>query len=214
MEERSFKLEMLLIIALPILFSLLGGIYLSDGTDRFFGASPGSGIGLFEVFMGVSLLTGILAFLVYWQKRFPATLVAIVIPLIYSVLIRSLTGETASVFKLFLPMLTFSLPVLGALIYVFYNRIFLRFRTFVFALVSAMLLAVYFRLQYLAMEIGVPQGFWVNRFVSSLLLFIFVALGLSVADMFITGKEMRKLREERRQKILNDEIEDEDDDAL
>lgn len=205
MEKRIFKPEMLLIIALPIVLSLLG---------RTSGQSPTpNGIGQNEIYLATGILTGILAFFVYLRWTTLALISTVVIPLVFSLLIVTLTPEPVSLTTLYPPLLIFAGLLYTGLRHIFYLPSLLRFRTIVFALFGAISMAVYFRLQYAMMKVSPEPGFWMNRFVNSFLLFIIVTVAISIADMIITNKEIRKLREERRRAILNDEIDDEDDDV-
>ena len=206
MEKRKFKPEMLLILALPIVLSLLAT-----------GGGPSSAqhsgtIGQFEIYLATSIMTALMALLLFWQKPMLAMASALIIPVIYSVLILQLTPEKVAIFQLFLPMLIFAILILVLLKYVFYNLRFLRFRTILFSIFAGGAMTIYFWLQYFMMKVPLEGGFWMNRFVNSLLLFIFIALGLSFADMIIVRREIAELKAIRRAAILNDEIEDEDGD--
>ncbi|HOH47256.1 MAG TPA: hypothetical protein PLX59_05400 [Candidatus Cloacimonadota bacterium] len=214
MEPRAFKPEMLLIIALPIVLSFLGGTYLNDGTNAFVNTAGGRTITQFHIYMGMSLLFSTIGFFTYWGKKNLAFISMILLPVLLTVAILMYTREKISAFALFIPLLFMTGSSYLILRYVFYNKAFLRFRTILSSLSGALVMSVYFRLQYLLMNVSVEPGFWMNRFVSSLLLFIFITLGMSLADMFIVNKELREANYIRRQKILSDEIDDEDDDAL
>ena len=213
MEPRAFKPEMLLIIALPIVLSFLGGAYLNDGTSAFLNTDGARSITQFHIYMGMSLIFSAIGFFIYWGKKNLSYIAMILLPVLFTILILMYTREKISAFMLFIPLLLMSGASYLILRYVFYNKPFLRFRTILSSLAGALALSVYFRLQHLLIGVSVEPGFWMNRFVCSLLLFIFITLGLSLADMFIVNKELREARYIRRQKILNDEIDDEDDDA-
>ncbi|MEF3694053.1 MAG: hypothetical protein V3576_01765 [Candidatus Cloacimonadota bacterium] len=213
MESRAFKPEMLLIIALPIVLSFMGGAYLNDSANAFVNTDSSRSITQFHIYMGLSLICATLGFFIYWGKKNLSYICLILLPVLFSVLILIRTGEQISVFILLLPLVFITGACYLILRYVFYNKIFLRFRTILSSLGGALALSIYYFLQYLLMKMNPEPGFWMNSFVSSLLLFIFITLGLSLADMFIVNKEIREARYIRRQKILNDEIDDEDDDA-
>lgn len=208
MEQRKFKPEMLLILVLPILLSLLAS---SGGPS----ASSGSGyVGQFEIYLATALMSAVIAFCIYRQQSTLALAAAVLIPLLYSVLILQLTSETTPIYNLFLPILCFALITLFLLKHVFYNQAFLRFRTILFSILAGAGMTLYFWLQSLMMKVPLEQGFWVNRLVNSILLFIFIALGLSIADMVVVHREVAELKAKERAAILNDEIDDEDIDAL
>lgn len=208
MEKRTFKPEMLLILVLPIVLSLLAS---TGGASS---DNPSGFIGQFEIYLATAVLIAVLAFLIYLQKTTLALVAAVLIPLVYSVLILQLTPESTPIYILFLPMLIFALISLFLLKHVFYNLAFLRFRTIMFSILAGMGMTIYFWMQTLMMKVPLETGFWVNRLVNSILLFIFIALGLSVADMIIVRKEIAAIKARQRAAILNDEIEDEDSDAL
>ncbi|HRY83692.1 MAG TPA: hypothetical protein P5533_03565 [Candidatus Cloacimonadota bacterium] len=206
MEKRIFKPEMLLILVLPILFSFLA----SSGAS---GSQAGM-IGQFEIYLATATLTAILAFLIYLQKLNLALVAAVLIPLLYSVLILQFSPENSPIYILFIPILSFALITFFLLKAVFFNPAFLRFRTILFSILAGAGMTLYFFLQTTLMKQPLEPGFWVNKLVNSILLFIFIALGLSIADMVIVRREVAALKARERAAILNDEIDDEDSDAL
>jgi len=208
MDKRTFKPEQLLILILPVLCSLLG---LTQGSGNPLDA-PRNGIGQSQIYLATGIVTAIIALFVYLRWIYPALMTVVIMPLIYSLLIVTLTPEKISLFMLYPPIFLFTLMIFLGLKYIFYLPALLRFRTILFSLYAGASLTLYFRIQYLFMKVPPEAGFWVNRFVNSLLLYIFIALGISIADMFITHREVKKLQAERREAILNDEIDEDDDD--
>jgi len=238
MEHRIFKPLMLLALILPLVVTYLG-VSLFYGTgkektpvpvtsteDQFSSNRPvqiyrsetarsehptrKQGIGNLEISLYIAILAGVIAFLYHYLKSTLVWIAILLLPLLFSLWGHSYVG--LSLIRFYLPGLLFAVLLSLAIRYLFFNPSLLRFRMVLVSIVGAALLTLYYRSLYLFTGQPFSSDAWTSLFVSSIILFVFITFGMSLADLIIVQREVKLLKEAQRRRILDDE-EDETEDV-
>lgn len=190
MEKIKIMPRHLLLIFLPVAAAVLGGMLFSGDMNSFTRSSGGGGISQAQLYLGLSLLTGALAF---GHRCLPAAfrwVIVVLLPLLFSFQVLPQLGKNTSLTMIYLLNLAFAIGLWFALRMVFFSASLIRVRTALFAISAAVLLTIYFRILFLIMGLGFAASGWSGYFWNSLFLFIFTAFGLSVADVMIIRKDL------------------------
>ena len=118
--------------------------------------------------------------------------VQIFIPLLYGLLMLLRFKMELSLFLLFILNLVCGFLLWLILRYTFFSRTLIRVRTLIFSLVSALVLSVYFKLLMSLLKQAKGANTFMDYFLNALVLFIFIGVGISLAILIITRKEIRE----------------------
>ncbi len=201
------KLLYALIVILPIAIALLGGALIYGGFPQFRDFEPNSGSpSAMHIYLGASIIIGLIALLYkYLQNRY-YWFAAILLPLIFAILSGIFLGGDVKIYQYFVPMLVFGILATIIVCKVFYFPVIQRFRTLLFALLSALALTLFYRAFYIMIGVPIEPGFWINKYVNSLYLFIFIGFGMSFADLII----MREVIVNKSEHLDHDDDEEEE----
>ena len=202
----------LLLLALPIGTAIIGGMINTNNLSSFMVAG-GRGISQAQLYFSISLLTGILAFSLRCLTKTITYLSIVIVPLVYALLAMPYLGNDINFVALYALNLSFAAGLWLALRYIVFAKSMLRVRTMGFALVSAILLSLYYKLLFMLLKIPFTSSNWSGYFWNSLFLFVFIGFGLSIADVVVLRKEIaeRKASQRSRDDELGEDLEDEDD---
>lgn len=212
MERVKIMPRHLLLIILPVIAAILGGMLTTGNLSSFMAASGGNGISQAQLYLALSLLTGLLAFSWRCLPKSVTYGVLIFTPLVYGLLAMPQLGIKVSLMLLYALNLAFATGLWLALKLTFFSKAMLRIRTAGFAIVASLLLTAYFWLLYQLLNLPFPSASWGGYFWNSLFLFIFVGFGLSLADIIVIRKEVSEMRNSRSRHDEEEEEEEEDDD--
>jgi len=190
MNQTKIMPRHLLLIFVPVMAAVLGGLLFNGNLKSFMQASSGRGISQAQLYLGISLLCGALAFGHRCLSIVFRWAIALFLPLIFSFQVLPQLGKTTSLSIIFILNLAFALGLWLILKFVFFSRNLIKVRTVVFALLAALLLTLYFRLLFLVLGMPFATAMWSGYYWNSLFLFIFVGFGLSLADIVIIRKEV------------------------
>jgi hypothetical protein len=208
MERIKILPRHLLLLVLPILAAIIGGMLVSGNLSAFLASYGGRGISQAQLFLGLSILTGSLAFSLRCLTKTYSYAIMIFLPLILGVVVMPQLGPKASLILVYSLNLALTVSLWMALKYTFFANVMIRFRTAAFAFVAAALLTAYFRLLFLSLSIPFLKENWSGYFWNSLFLFIFIGFGLSLADIVIIRKEVAEQRLMNRHADIYDEDDD------
>jgi hypothetical protein len=210
MERHKLTPRHVLLLALPVLAAIMGGLLTSGSLAEFMTLTGAKGISPAQFFFALSLLVGALSFSWRSLPRNVSYAIVLFFPLIYSILMSRTLGVKSSLFLLYGVNLVFCVSIALALRFIFFAKSLIRIRTVAFAAVAALVQASYFQVLYLLLSDEYNQSSFATNYVSAIFLFIFIGFGLSVADIIIIRKEVEELRKEQQR--LAEEEEEEDDD--
>lgn len=209
----AYKLESVLVILIPILAAMIGGSIIYGGFGSFMGFGNTEGlkeISVFQIYIACSLLAGVIAMIYRYLKSSYYWYAALILSLLYTIYLHREVLLQISIVKVFLPILAISMALTFCITRVFFTRSLIKFRLVLFAVISALGMALFMRLFHLVLSIPAEPGFLITRFVNSMYLFLFIGFGLSMGDLITTKAELRQAEES----VLHDETEEEEDDDL
>jgi hypothetical protein len=133
-----------------------------------------------------------------------------IISLIYSFALKNMKIVISSpIYVFLLPILLFFGCAWLIMKFIFLNRSFRQARLLMFTLLNSAAFGLAFYVQYLLLGQEVPAGFFQARFMSGLMLFIFLGFGLTIAEYLILKIEVKA---KRHSSSLDLDAADQDDD--
>jgi len=192
MERTKILPRHLLLLFFPIIAAILGGLLFSGSFIEFTNNWDGRGISQAELYFALSFFIGSLAFGYSCLPKKALLGVQIFIPLLYGLLMLLRFKMELSLFLLFILNLVCGFLLWLILRYTFFSRTLIRVRTLIFSLVSALVLSVYFKLLMSLLKQAKGANTFMDYFLNALVLFIFIGVGISLAILIITRKEIRE----------------------
>ena len=192
MERTKILPRHLLLLFFPIIAAILGGLFFSGSFIEFTNNWGGRGISYAELYFALSFFIGSLAFGYSCLPKKALLGVQIFIPLLYGLLMLLRFKMELSLFLLFILNLVCGFLLWLILRYTFFSRTLIRVRTLIFSLVSALVLSVYFKLLMSLLKQAKGANTFRDYFLNALVLFIFIGVGISLAILIITRKEIRE----------------------
>ena len=192
MERTKILPRHLLLLFSPIIAAILGGLLFSGSFIEFTNNWGGRGISQAELYFALSFFIGSLAFGYSCLPKKALLGVQIFIPLLYGLLMLLRFKMELSLFLLFILNLVCGFLLWLILRYTFFSRTLIRVRTLIFSLVSALVLSVYFKLLMSLLKQAKGANTFMDYFLNALVLFIFIGVGISLAILIITRKEIRE----------------------
>ena len=192
MERTKILPRHLLLLFSPIIAAILGGLLFSGSFIEFTNNWGGRGISQAELYFALSFFIGSLAFGYSCLPKKALLGVQIFIPLLYGLLMLLRFKMELSLFLLFILNLVCGFLLWLILRYTFFSRTLIRVRTLIFSLVSALVLSVYFKLLMSLLKQAKGANTFRDYFLNALVLFIFIGVGISLAILIITRKEIRE----------------------
>ena len=192
MERTKILPRHLLLLFSPIIAAILGGLLFSGSFIEFTNNWDGRGISQAELYFALSFFIGSLAFGYSCLPKKALLGLQIFIPLLYGLLMLLRFKTEISLFLLFILNLVCGFLLWLILRYTFFSRTLIRVRTLIFSLVSALVLSVYFKLLMSLLKQAKGANTFMDYFLNALVLFIFIGVGISLAILIITRKEIRE----------------------
>ena len=192
MERTKILPRHLLLLFSPIIAAILGGLLFSGSFIEFTNNWDGRGISQAELYFALSFFIGSLAFGYSCLPKKALLGVQIFIPLLYGLLMLLRFKMELSLFLLFILNLVCGFLLWLILRYTYFSRTLIRVRTLIFSLVSALVLSVYFKLLMSLLKQAKGANTFMDYFLNALVLFIFIGVGISLAILIITRKEIRE----------------------
>jgi len=192
MERTKILPRHLLLLFSPIIAAILGGLLFSGSFIEFTNNWDGRGISQAELYFALSFFIGSLAFGYSCLPKNALLGLQIFIPLLYGLLMLLRFKTEISLFLLFILNLVCGFLLWLILRYTYFSRTLIRVRTLIFSLVSALVLSVYFKLLMSLLKQAKGANTFMDYFLNALVLFIFIGVGISLAILIITRKEIRE----------------------
>jgi len=192
MERTKILPRHLLLLFFPIIAAILGGLLFSGSFIEFTNNWGGRGISYAELYFALSFFIGSLAFGYSCLPKNALLGLQIFIPLLYGLLMLLRFKTEISLFLLFILNLVCGFLLWLILRYTYFSRTLIRVRTLIFSLVSALVLSVYFKLLMSLLKQAKGANTFMDYFLNALVLFIFIGVGISLAILIITRKEIRE----------------------
>ncbi len=203
-DPRITYARLIVSIAAPLLLVTLGGLIVYGSFSAFLSLGPQSKTtaanGPAVIYYGLAFVIALMFFLMregYAGYEFIA-LGAVSLAFALS-LQRTVPAAHRPLYAYLAPLLLFFLLMWPILKLIFLNPLVRAFRLVIFALFSAAAFSIAFWLMFLLLKLPVEPGFIQTKFFSGLLLFIFLGVGLSIAELV-----MRKMVKSEKLKTSPD----------
>ncbi len=185
-------IKLLITVLVPLIIVTLGGLIIYQTFSAFFYPATETGNaeinGPALIYYSLTFVVAVMYFLLRQGYKGYEFIALGLMALVYSLSMQKLTPEIhRPIYIYFLPLLAFFLMMRFILRYIFLNKAFRSARLLLFSLLSAAAFTITFWLQYVLLRQMTEANFLQARFISGLMLFIFMGFGLSLAE-FITIK--------------------------
>jgi hypothetical protein len=216
MIKGKFKPILLLVILFPLIGAFLGYLLTAstqDNTTQVVSSSTDESVmvkgpypvpeplskelTLIELTFYLALLCGIVALVYHYLSSSIAWIAVIFLPLIFCILYLERTGLSLTLF--YLPTLALSVLITVMIQFVFFNKKVLPFRLILCTLLGAGIITIYLYSLYLLTSTPFTKSDGLAFFWTSIILFVFVLFGISLADMFIVRYQTRWIKAEQKE---------------
>lgn len=193
----KFRTEYSLIVLFPFVASIIGAILAGMPISS-------RGLGAVQITLAAGLITGLIALFYRYIQGLYQWYLIIGLPIILALVMSIGMRGNFSIFALVLPNLTFFLATFGIVKYLFYTKLLIRLRTLIIGLSGALLLTGYLAainqlvigdLHSGLVNAALFQG-WNATFLNSLIIYVFIAFGMSVADLIILQIDVKRMKNE------------------
>jgi len=216
MIKGKFKPILLLVILFPLIGAFLGYLLTAstqDNTTQVVSSSTDESVmvkgpypvpeplskelTLIELTFYLALLCGIVALVYHYLSSSIAWIAVIFLPLIFCILYLERTGLSLTLF--YLPTLALSVLIALMIKFLFFNKKVLHFRLILCTLLGAGIITIYLYSLYLLTSTPFTKSDGLAFFWTSIILFVFVLFGISLADMFILRYQTRWIKAEQKE---------------
>ena len=193
-DAKAIPVKLLISLAVPFLMVTLGGLIVYKTFAGFFfpDTSPGAVEvnGPAVIYYALTLVVALMFFVMRQGYKGYEFLTMGVISLVYSFSLQKLIPVSyRHLYLYFVPLIVFFGLMWPILKYFFLNPKIRATRLLIFSLLSALAFTVAFWLQFIMLGQVTDKVFLQSRFLSGLMLFIFMGFGLSIADFMIYKME-------------------------
>lgn len=190
------RIAMSLII--PLIAVTIGGMIVYGNPSTFFCASPGAtqqtGNAPAMVYYGITVVLSLMYILMKQSNKGYELILIAVISLVFGVLMQRIPHSVhRALYAFTIPILVFFGFAWLVLKYVFFNPPLRQVRLLLFTLLCACGYSVSMWLQYLLSKALIEPGFLQSRFISGVMLFVFLGLGFTMMELFMSRLEVNQL---------------------
>lgn len=184
---KDFKIRQILVLLFPMIASWIA---ITLAKIDFVPHSPG----MYELGMIAGLSCGLLAFLYRYFSPKALYYALIVLPILLAFGLYALVARNISIFATLLPSIAFVLASYAMLRYIVYLPALARMRTLLMGLAGALLLSGYHAVISQLMGRDTSSHFWQENLMNGLVIYVFIAFGLSMAELINVRSEVKELK--------------------
>jgi hypothetical protein len=152
---------------------------------------------LIELTFYLAILCGIIALVYHYLSSSIAWIAIVLLPLIFCIIYQQRTGMLLTLF--YLPTLALSILIALMIKFLFFNKKILHFRLILCTLLGAGIITSYLYSLYLLTSTPFTKSDGLSFFWTSIILFVFVLFGISLAVMFIVRYQTRWIKAEQKE---------------
>jgi hypothetical protein len=183
-------------ILVPLVIVTFGGFIVYQTPAAFFFPSPGQSAtesnGPAVIYYALTFVIALMFFLMRQKYRWYEVIAFSSMSMVYSLSLKAMTpGIIRPVYTYFIPLMVFFIIIWVVLKFIFLNRSLRVMRLLLFSLFCSAAFSLAFWLQYIMLKLPIDSTFLQSRFISGLMLFIFIGFGLSLAE-YIQARKERK----------------------
>jgi hypothetical protein len=195
-EYKMIPIKLLISVIVPLMAVTLGGFIVYQTPSAFFFPSAnqvtGESNGPAVIYYALTLVIALMFFLMRQGYKWYEFITIGVLSVVYSLSLKGLTPQVFRPIYIYLvPLLVFFGVSWLIMKYIFLNKHLRQARLILFAILCSAAFTFAFWLQYIMLRQQMADSFIQSRFVSGLMLFIFMGVGLSQADFFIIRLEQK-----------------------
>jgi len=193
-DAKLIPIKLLLSLIIPLIAVTIGGFIVYQSPSAFFFATQGqSGAesnGPAVIYYALTLVIALMFFLMRQGYKGYEIVAFSLLTLVYSLSLKRMTpGVFRPIHIYIIPLLVFFFIVWLILKFIFLNKSIRVARLILFSILSSAAFALAFWIQYLLLSQQTADTFLQSRFLSGLMLFIFMGFGLSMAEFIIIKLE-------------------------
>lgn len=195
-DNKLIPIKLLISVLVPLVAVTLGGFIVYQTPSAFFftssGNTAGESNGPAVIYYALTVVIALMFFLMRHGYQWYEFIAMGVMSLVYSLSLKKLTAHVFRPIYLYLiPLLVFFGIVWLIMKYIFLNKHMRQVRLILFAILCSAAFTLAFWLQYIMLRQQMADAFLQSRFVSGLMLFIFMGVGLSQAELLIVRLERK-----------------------
>ncbi len=197
-EAKSITAKLIISIVVPLIIVTFGGLIIYQTPAAFFypavNQANAESNGPAVTYYALTLVIALMFFFMRHGFKLYEVIAIGAMSVVYSLSLKRMTpGIFRPIYLFLVPILIFFLLAWLVMKYIFLNQHVRSIRLILFALLNSVAFTFAFWLQYIMIGYNVDNAFLQSRFVSGLMLFIFIGFGLSVAE-FIIIKSLEKAK--------------------
>jgi len=218
-DAKHIPAKLFLSIVVPLVIVTFGGFITYGSAGAFFFPAAGQVSnevnGPAAIYYGLTLVVALMFFLMRQGYKWYEMIAMGVMSLIYSISMQKMTPTVFRPIYLYIvPLLLFFFAMWLILKYIFLNKKIRQARLIIFSVLGAAGFSLAFKVQFLLLRQQTDSSFLQSRFMSGLMLLIFIGFGLSLAEYIIikledSGKAITPIRYVPKDKTDTDD-DDED----
>lgn len=206
-DAKLIPVKLITSLLIPLLVVTLVGIFIYQSPDAFFFASEGSAgtesNGPAVIYYALTLVIALMFFLMQQGYKGYEVVAFGLLTLVYSLSLKRMTpGVFRPIHVYMVPLLVFFFVAWLVLKYIFFNRKVHAVRLILFSVLNSGAFTLAFWIQHKLLSLPTDGAFMQSRFVSGLMLFIAMGLGLSIAQNIIVRLDY-KFANKQKQDIVS-----------
>jgi hypothetical protein len=195
-ESKLTAVKLFISLLVPLVAVTLGGFIVYQTPAAFFYAATGQATtetnGPVVIYYALTLVIALMLFLMRQRYKWTEIIAFLSLSLVFSLSMQKMTpGVFRPLYLYFIPLLIFFGISWLVLKYIFLNRRVRVMRLLIFSLAEAAAFAAAFELQYVMLKLPADSVFLQAKFVSGLMLFIFMGVGLAQAEYILARMERK-----------------------
>jgi hypothetical protein len=203
-DAKHIPVKLFISIVVPLVIVTFGGFITYGSAGAFFFPATNQvsneANGPAAIYYGLTLVVALMFFLMRQGYKGYEMIATGIISLLYSLALQRMTPTVFRPIYLYIvPLLLFFFAMWLILKYIFLNKPMRQFRLLIFSILGAAGFTLAFKIQFLLLKQQTDSAFLQARFLSGLMLLIFMGFGLSLAEIIIikleeSGREITPIR--------------------
>ncbi|MFO7660841.1 MAG: hypothetical protein R6V77_08005 [Candidatus Cloacimonadaceae bacterium] len=206
-DAKLIPAKLIISLLIPLLVVTLVGIFIYQSPSAFFYASEGAAAtesnGPAVIYYALTLAIALMFFLMQQGYKGYEIIAFGLLTLVYSLSLKRMTpGVFRPIHIYMIPLLVFFFVAWLVLKFIFFNRKVHAMRLILFSVLNSVAFTLAFWIQHQFLKLPTDGAFLQSRFVSGLMLFIAMGLGLSIAQNIMVRLDY-KFANKQKQDIVS-----------
>lgn len=190
-DSKYIVLNLLVIFVTCALSVTLGGHLVYQSTESFFNLSSDlnkmNAVSPATIYYTLTLVIGLMYFLLKLNFRLYELISSGILSIVFALsMSKMVPGVYRPIYIFLIPLVMLFVSEWIILKFIFLNARFRAIRLLLFSILSAIALTIAFRVQFFMLQYPISSDFFQARFLSGIMLFIFLGFGLSMSEFIIS----------------------------